>query len=170
MPGPWKVYEELHRYPVDEPERVRLFAEALECSVVWVGDDGWPMGVVHWFVWDGGKFFVTSGAERPRVEALRARPESCVIVSSAGTGLGPAISVSARTRAAVRDDSATRDWFAGALAAKAYPDQAALRTQFERMLRETRRVVIELEPVRLVSYDGSKMAGAMHEAGLLGRD
>lgn len=164
MPGRWEVYEELHRYPVDAAQRQRLLVEALECSVVWTGDDGWPMGVVHWFVWHEGRFFVTSGSRRSRVAALRARPQSCVIVTGAGTGLGPSLSLSARTRAVVHEDEATRRWFAAALSAKAYRDQPPVAAHFAQMLVETERVVIELEPLRFVSYDGSKMARALQEA------
>ncbi len=170
MSSDWESYEQLQRYPVGTAQREELFAKALECSVVWIGDDGSPMGVVHWFVWHDGRFFVTSGPARPRVAALRARPQACVIVTSAGTEIGPNVSVSARTLAIVHDDDATRRWFATALAAKAHSGNPALRDQFEKMLIETDRVVIELEPRSFVSYDGRKMASALTEAGLFGSD
>ena len=167
MPGRWDAYEELQRYALSGPQREQLLSEALECSVTWVGDDGWPMGVIHWFVWERGRFFVTSGSRRTRVAALRARPQSCVIVSGAGTELGPSLSVSAPTRAVVHDEEETLRWFATALSAKAHRGQPALAARFEKMLTETERVVIELEPLRFVSYDGTKLGTAV-EKGLSG--
>ena len=161
MPSEWEVYEQLERYPVGSSQRAQLLADALECSVVWIGDDGSPLGVIHWFVWHEERFFVTSGSKRPRVAALRARPQSCVIVTGAGTRVGPNLSVSARTRAIVHDDARTLRWFAAALAAKAHAGQPAMRAQFEQMLIETDRVVIELAPLSFISYDGGKMARAL---------
>ncbi|MDA8266837.1 MAG: hypothetical protein M0Z63_04705 [Actinomycetota bacterium] len=163
MPGRWEAYEELQRYPLDASRRERLLTEALECSVTWVDDSGWPLGVVHWFVWDRGRFFVTVGTRRTRVAALRARPQSCVIVSGAGTALGPNLSVSAVTRATVHADEDLLRWFAGALSVKAYGDHPELAERFEQMLLETERVVIELEPFRFVSHDGAKMGAAAQE-------
>lgn len=167
MASDWEPYEQLERYPVGSSQRAQLLEHALECSVVWTGEDGAPMGVIHWFVWHDGRFFVTSGTHRPRVAALRARPQSCVIVSGAGTSVGANVSVSARTLATVHDDEATLRWFAAALSAKAHAGQPAMREQFEQMLTETSRVVIELDPHGFVSYDGAKMAAALTEAGKL---
>ncbi len=167
MASGWEAYEQLERYPVASSQRERLLEEALECSVVWTDDEGAPMGVIHWFVWHEGRFFVTSGSHRPRVAALRERPRSCVIVSGAGTRVGANVSVTARTRATVHDDAATLRWFAAALSAKAHAGQPAMQEQFEQMLTETNRVVIELEPLGFVSYDGAKMAAALTDAGKL---
>ena len=141
--------------------REQLFATQIECSVVWSTRDGWPLGVIHWFVWHDERFWVTSTPERQRVAALRERPESCVIVSSAGTDLGPNRSLTAKTLASVREDDKTKSWFFPALAAKAFPNHSRRADQFERMLFETSRVAIELEPVRFISYDGLKMTMAI---------
>ena len=169
MPNPWEPYEELQRYGVDDAKRARLLVAQLECAVVWTTRDGWPVGVMHWFVWHADRFWVTAMMRRARVSALRQRRESCVIVSSAGTDVGPSTSVTAKTLATVHDGDDTRAWFAQALADKAYASNPPMRDQFERMLRETRRAVIELEPVQYISYDSVKMAGALGAAGLLRR-
>lgn len=163
MPGRWEAYEELQRYPLRAARRERLLAEAIECVVCWLDDDARPMGVVHWFVWERGRFFVTAGTRRARVAALRARPDSCVVVSGAGTSLDPGMSLTAVTRAVVHDDAATLRWFAAALSAKAHRGKPAAAAQFEQMLVETARVVIELEPLRFVSHDGTRMGAAVQE-------
>jgi hypothetical protein len=169
MSSPWEPYEELQRYPVDEVKRIQLFTEQIECAVAWTTGEGWPVGVMHWFLWREGRFWVTVMNKRSRVSALRERPESCVIVSSAGTDLGPVFSVTAKTRATVHDDQETRVWFAHALAEKAYSSNPPIKEQFRSMLSETKRAIIELEPVQYISYDAAKMAGALNAAGLLKR-
>jgi hypothetical protein len=169
MSSPWEPYEELQRYGVDEDKRVQLFTHQLECAVAWTTSEGWPVGVMHWFLWHEGRFWITVLNRRVRVAALRSRPESCVIVSSAGTDLGPIFSVTAKTRATVHDDQETRAWFAEALAEKAYSTNPPMKDQFQRMLTETPRATIELEPVQYISYDAAKMATALSSAGLLKR-
>jgi pyridoxamine 5'-phosphate oxidase-like protein len=161
MPGEFEAFEDLERYPVDPDKRERMFAEQLECVVAWTNSDGWPVGVMHWFVWAEGRFWVTSTTVRKRVAALKARPASCVIVSSVGTSLGPAQSVTAKTLATVHDDPETKGWFYRALADKAYPDRPEYREYFHRMLHGTVRIVIELEPVQWISYDAMKMHAAI---------
>ena len=164
MSGEFEAFEDLERYPVDPDKRERMFAEQLECAVAWTTSEGWPVGVIHWFVWRDGRFWVTSMTVRKRVAALRARPESCVIVTSVGTSLGVAQSVTAKTRATVHDDLETKKWFFRALADRAYPDSPEYREFFHRMLHESLRVVIELEPVQWISYDATKMHAAIEDA------
>ena len=163
MPGRWEAYEELQRYPLTAERRDLLLAEAVECAVTWIDADGWPMGVVHWFVWERGRFFVTAGTRRTRVAALRERAQSSVIVSGSGTSLGPGLSVTAVTRALVHDDEETLRWFAAALSGKAHRGNPAMAARFERMLVETDRVVIELEPLPFVSHDGARMGAAVQK-------
>ena len=157
----YHAYQDLARYPIELDVRERLFAAQTECAVVWTTRDGWPIGVIHWFVWHNERFWVTSTSERLRVAALRARPRACVIVSSAGTDLRPNRSVSAKTLATVHDDDETKGWFFPALAAKAFPGSPRRADHFERMLLGTSRVAIELEPVRFSSYDGLMMTAAI---------
>lgn len=164
MSGEFEAFEELKHYPVDPDKRERMFAEQLECAVAWTTSQGWPVAVIHWFVWRDGRFWVTSTTVRKRVAALTARPASCVVVSSVGTSLGPAQSVTAKTAATIHDDLETKTWFYRALADKAYPDEPEYRDFFHRMLHDTTRVVIELEPVQWISYDATKMHAAIQGA------
>ena len=162
MPG-WEAWEALDRYPVEADRREQLYELQVECAVVWSTADGWPVGVMHWFVWRDGRFWVTAGTARKRISALRDRPRSSVIVSGAGTGLGRSVTVTAKTLAKVHEDAATKDWFFPALARKAHGDTPTAAV-FERMLRSTSRVVIELEPVDYITYDASRMHAAIQAA------
>ena len=166
MAGKYDIYEDLSSYSVDEAMREQLFTTQLECGVVWSTSQNWPVGVVHWFVWRDGAFWVTAMYGRKRVNALRRRPQSCVIVSTAGTDLGRATSVTAKTLATVHDDPSTKDWFFGELARKAHGTDTASARTFEKMLHSTGRVVIQLDPVQYISYDALKMQRAVQAAGL----
>lgn len=157
-------YNDLARYPMDTGARDDLLAEQLECSVVWTTNEGWPVGVVHWFVWQDERFWVTCTPQRRRVAALRTRPQSCVIVSSLGTSMGANRSITAKTRATVHDDADTKEWFFPMLARKAFPTHERRAAGFEQMLRETNRVAIELAPVEFITYDGHKMTAAVAAA------
>jgi hypothetical protein len=166
MAGSYEAYENLAAYPVDDSKREQLFKNQLECAVVWSSSQGWPVGVMHWFVWRDGAFWVTATYARKRVKALRRRPQSCVIVSTAGTDLGPATSVTAKTMASVHDDPSTKEWFFGELARKAHGRDTEDARAFEEMLHNTGRVVIQLDPVQYISYDALKMYRAVQESGL----
>jgi hypothetical protein len=155
-----KNYEDVSVYPVDAEKMERMFAAQTECSVVWSTKDGWPVGVMHRFVWHDGKVWVTCASHRKRVPALRRDGRSCVIVSSEGTELGPDQTVTMKTLATVHEGRDVKDWFYPALAAKLNPGRPDRAAMFQKMLDSENRVVIELEPVKFISYDGVKL----HEA------
>jgi general stress protein 26 len=154
-------YEEVSVYPIDDEKRERLLALQTECAVVWTTRDGWPVGVLHRFVWRDGSFWVTCSGHRKRVPALRRNGKSCIIVSSEGTPLGRDQTITAKTSARVFEDRATKDWFYPALAAKMNPDDPARAAWFRDMLDSPRRVIIQLEPVKWITYDGVKLAEAV---------
>ncbi len=161
MSTDFEAYERLGDYPVDERLREQLYAEQLECTVAWTNRDGWPVGVMHWFVWHEGRFWVTVVRYRKRVAALRARPQSCVVVSSAGTRLGTSRTVTAKTLATIHELDEVGSWFVPALGAKAWGHDPAERANFEAMLLATDRIVVELAPVAYITYDAVKMYRAV---------
>jgi len=154
-------YEEVAFYPIDDELREQIYETQTECAVVWSTKGGWPVGVMHRFVWKDGKFWVTCSGQRKRVPALRKRPQSCVIVSAEGTKHGPDRTTTAKTLATVHDDAETKAWFYPALAAKMMPGSTERQEWFVKMLDSGRRVVIELEPVKWITYDGHKLAAAV---------
>ena len=50
-----------------------LFDKQTECALCWSTADGWPVGVMHRYVWRDGKFWITTMGHRKRVPALRKR-------------------------------------------------------------------------------------------------
>lgn len=163
MGSDYRPYEQLGSYPLDESVREQLYREQLECTVAWTNREAWPIAVMHWFVWHDDRFWVTAMRHRKRVAALRQRPQSCVVVSSAGTRLGPARTVTAKTLATVHEAGDVGGWFFPALAAKAWGHDPTEEATFRDMLANTDRVVIELAPVQYITYDARKMHQAVQE-------
>jgi len=74
-------YDDISVYGIDASRREALLARYHECSVVWTTSDGWPVGVMHIYVWHEGRFWVTCtraflGDVHPRTQTRRgpARP------------------------------------------------------------------------------------------------
>jgi hypothetical protein len=156
---PKKNYDDVSVYPVDEALRERLFERQTECAVVWSTSDGWPVGVLHRFVWRGGRFWVCTMGHRKRVPALRTRPKSSVIVS--GENVEPGwrdFTVTAKTLAVVHQAEAVGDWFYPALADRMTGGNPDRSRAFQQRLASPGRVVIELVPQDWITYDGAKVA------------
>ena len=130
-------YHDVTDLGVDDDKRARLYEAQTECAVVWTNAAGWPVGVLHRFVWHDDRFWVTCAGQRKRVAALRARPQSSVIVSSEGTWLGGDITTTAKTLAIVHDDDDVRSWFYPRLAERQRTTEQE-RAEFLRRL-DTRR-------------------------------
>lgn len=144
-------------YTVDPPLRTELFARQTECVVAWTTSDGWPVGVMHRFVWHDERFWVTTMGQRLRVPALRKRPKSCVVVS--GENLDPTwkdLTVTAKTLATVHDGAAVAEWFYPALADRITGGRAHANEVVVERLSSPGRVVIELEVVKWISNDPAK--------------
>jgi general stress protein 26 len=158
--------EEVSQYALDHHQREQLFAQQRICSVCWTTKDGWPVGVTHRYLWARGRIWVTTSAQRHRVKALRERPESCVIISGDGTALGPDRTLTLKTRCVIHDDPETREWFYAAFAKALHPENEVAQRTLVEMFDTPRRVVLELEPVKAISYDGAKLAKAIAQEGV----
>jgi len=157
-------YDDVSIYPLDQQKIERLLQLQSECAVLWTTKDGWPMGVMHRFVFHNGRFWVTCARQRKRVPALRARDKSAVIVTSEGTSLGRDQTLTVKCRAIVHDDNAAvKDWFYRALAMKLNDGDEQGAARFQKFLDTPARVIIELVPTRWITYDGVKVAA--HVAG-----
>lgn len=151
-------YDDVSVYAIEPERREAMLARQLECAVVWSTRDGWPVGVMHLYVWHEGRFWVTCTAARKRVAALRARPKSSVVVAFPDER-----TVTAKTLATVHDHgSPHHDRFYRALAKRVVPGQppsirdAGEAAWIER-LDTPDRVVIELAPQAWISFDGRKV-------------
>ena len=158
--------EEVSNYPLDEQQCERLFASQRLCVVCWSTADGWPVGVTHRYIWRDGRIWVTTSAQRHRVTALRRRPKSCVVVSCDGTELGPECTLTLKTTCTVHDDRETIDWFLDAFVEDLHPGSPEAQQGVRAMMDTPRRVVLELEPQKWISYDGMKLAAAIAREGI----
>jgi nitroimidazol reductase NimA-like FMN-containing flavoprotein (pyridoxamine 5'-phosphate oxidase superfamily) len=156
MPEPIHDYEQVSVYALDPAEREELLATHAECTFNWATRDGWPMGVIMSYLWKDGRFWLTAGAHRHRIEAVRRDPRVSIVVTSTGTKLAPGKSITAKGRCAVHEDAETKAWFYPAFARHLYPEERQARA-FEEKLASPLRVVLEVIPEKWISYDGVKM-------------
>ena len=158
MPEKLEDYEDISMYGIDASRRDVLLARQHECAVVWTTSEGWPVGVMHIYIWRKNRFWVTCTQQRKRVPALRARPQSSIIVAFEGEQ-----TVTAKTLATVHEHgSAHHDWFYRELADKVLPKQpsairAAGSEAFVARLDTPNRVILEFDPQKWISFDGRKV-------------
>lgn len=161
-----KNLDDVSAFTLSLEERERLFEIQNECTVCWTNRDGWPVAMPHSFVWDSGRFWVHTSTSRKRVQALRDRPESCVVVSSLGTDTNGAM-VTAKTRATVHDGDRDRvQWLLPLFLQRVgmAADDEAFRQQMQ-LLDTPARVVIEFEPVDVFTYNSQKLREAVVASG-----
>ena len=159
-------------YPFSDTEIEQLMNNSNECVLMWATKDGWPVGVVHAFVWHDGKIWITFAAHRHRAAAIRRDNRVSVCVSSTGypARVGGDLARGAVTfkgRAAILDDEKTKRWFYPALSKKLNPDNAAGETFFNSLLDSPLRVVLAVSPEKKIMYNaamaGRHMAGTASE-------
>ncbi len=157
MPKAVEDYEKVSIYHLNEEGREALLTEHAECSFAWSTRDGWPVSVIMSYLWQDGRFWLTAGAHRHRIEAVRRDPRVCITITSTGTSLGPGKSITAKGRCVVREDRETKDWFYPAFAAHLHEDPKMAKW-FEGFLDSPLRVVLEVNVEKWITYDGAKMA------------
>ena len=147
----------------------KLMTDARECVLMWATRDGWPVGVVHAYLWKDNRVWLTFAAHRHRAEAIRRNPRVSVAVSGAvGTTADcPRGAATMKGRAIFHEDQATKDWFYPALSAKVRPDNKEAQQQFFLILDSPLRVILEIVPEKWITYDqekaGRDMAGLLSE-------
>ena len=111
-------------YGHSEAQKTELMQRAPECVLMWGTSDGWPVGVVHSFVWHDGKVWITFAAHRHRASAIRRDNRISVTVSGATSSDPecPRGAVTIKGRATFHDDDETKEWFYRALSRKVSPD------------------------------------------------
>jgi general stress protein 26 len=158
-------HEVVSIYRLDDDVREQLLSLARECVFNWCTQDEHPMGVIMSCLWHDGRMWLTATAQRHRIAAVRRNPRVSVVITSTGTSMGPAKTVTIKGRCTVHEDRETKDWFYPAFATHLRPDDASAAKDFEQMLDSPLRVVLEVAPEKFISYDGSKMF--KHAAGKL---
>lgn len=154
-------HEVVSIYPFSDTEIDQLMNASQECVLMWATKDGWPVGVTHTFVWDGGKVWLTFAAHRHRAEAIRRDDRVSVNVSSAGYPPGapgslPRGAITLKGRAAFRDDAETKDWFYRALSQKLFPGSAEGEKFFYALLDSPLRTILAITPEKKIMYNARK--------------
>jgi len=159
-------HEQVSIYPFSPEAREDLLSKARECVFNWTTKDGWAVGVVHAFVWNEGRAWITCGVHRHRVSALRRDPRCSVVVSGIAAPDGPNGAITIKGRAIIHEDEETKRWFYPALARGPYGRAGGELTSeaeeaaeaFEARLDSPLRVVIEIVPEKWITLDSDKMA------------
>lgn len=149
--------ESLGEARLDKSDREELFAAQRECSFVFLGDNGWPSGVVMNYLLVEGRFWLTSVEGRAQVRALANDQRVSLVVSSAGSTLRGRRMVAVRGVATLHRDLSSMAWLLDAFAEAFRPaDPAPLR----QLLDSPNRVVFEVRPVGVSSsHDHRKIPG-----------
>lgn len=159
-------------YPFSDSDIDSLMHHSNECVLMWSTKDGWPVGVIHAFVWHQGKIWMTFAAHRHRTAAIRRDNRVSVCVSSGGYPPGAAASlprgaVTFKGRAQIFEDDETKRWFYPALSKKLNPDNASGEAFFNNLLDSPLRVVLSVTPEKKIMYNaalaGRHMAGTVSE-------
>jgi general stress protein 26 len=142
-------------YGMSDEQIDQLMTQASECVLMWSTKDGWPVGVTHAFVWKDGKVWLTFAAHRHRAAAIRRDNRVSVAVSGvAGTNVPGAATM--KGTAKFHEDPETKEWFYRALAKKVRPDSKEGEESFYRLLDSPLRTILEIEPVKWITYDAQK--------------
>lgn len=152
-------HETVSIYPFDQKQIDTLLTQARECTLNWTTKDGWPVGVIHSFVWRQGRVWITAGGHRHRISALRRDPRCSVVVSAVAapeSGIAGAITI--KGRCIVHEDQQTKVWFYEALARKSNPTNEAGAKAFEQRLDSPLRVILEVVPEKWITFDAAKFA------------
>jgi general stress protein 26 len=157
-------YEQVSVYKLNPDDQEQLLLSQRECVFNWCTKDEWPMGVIMSYIWRNGSVWLTAGAHRHRISAIRRNPQVSVVITSTGTDMGPGKTVTIKGTCKIHEDSATKEWFYPDFAGTLRPDAEAARA-FEQMLNSPMRVVLEVVPEKWITYDGLKMRA--HTAGTL---
>jgi hypothetical protein len=157
-------YDDVTSYDLDDDLREEILRKQIECTFIWGPKTGWAVGVLMTYLWKDGSFWVSATRQRKRIAAIKRDPRVSVVVSSHGTDLGPAKGITAKGKAIIHDDQATKDWFYPACAAVNIPTPGKLQDAFARMLDTEKRLVIEVVPEKWITFDATKMMLASIEA------
>ncbi len=156
-------YEDLTDMRLIGDELEPLLQSPAECVFNWTNKEGYPVGVVVAFVYHEGKFFTTCAERRARVPALRARPQSGIVINAGGktaTYKGDSI-VHANGDPGFEE---LKNWFYPRLSRlDTNPDDAYVQS-FAKFLDSPHRVIIETEANLVVGFDTAKFHAFTVEA------
>ena len=154
-------------YPLSKDQIDQLMSQGWECALNWTTQDGWPVGVMHVFVWHEGRVWLNFMSHRHRAAAIRRDPRVCVIVSSSSAPPdAPQGQATMKGRVIFHDDEKTKLWHFRMLAEKSSPGDTAAQEALIESLDSPLRTVLEIVPDKWITFDLDKMI--RDKAGTLG--
>ncbi len=156
-------YEDLTTMKLDDDALAEMLAAGGECIFNWTTREGFPVGVVVAFVHRDGKFFTTCAERRKRVPALRARPQSGIVINQAGR------TASFKGNSVVHaqgDDGFDdlKEWFYRKLSRLDERPDDDYAQSFAKFLDSPHRVIIETDARLVVAFDTAKFHAFTLEA------
>lgn len=152
-----KDWEDVRSYTLDVDDEIELLRRQTECTFIWSGKDGHPMGVIVNFIFRNGRFWLTASDRRPRIASVRRDPRVSVAVTSKGSGIPVSRSLSYKGTCVLHDDRETLDWFVPEFSSAMRPDDPAKAAGFAAHLDSPGRLVLEVVPDKRIGYDAAKM-------------
>jgi general stress protein 26 len=157
-------WEDVRSYTLEEQQEAELLDRQTECTFIWLGKDGHPMGVVMNYLFHDGRFWLTATEGRPRIAAVRRDPRVSIAITSKGSGIPVSKSLTYKGTCVVHEDDETKAWFYPSFAARLRPGDEAKAASFAAHLDSPGRVVLELVPERRIGFDSAKMWAAAPSA------
>lgn len=156
-------YEDLTSMRLDDEALAKLLEGPAECVFNWTTKEGHPVGVVVAFIHHEGKFFTTCAERRKRVPALKARPQSGIVINLGGktaTYKGESIVHSPGDPGFEE----LKNWFYPKLSRlDVMPDEPYVQA-FAQFLDSEHRVIIETDARLVVAFDTEKFRAFTNEA------
>jgi len=157
-------FEDVRAYTLESSDEAALLEAQTECTIIWLGADGHPMGVIVNYIFRNGSFWLTATEMRPRIAAMRNDSRVSIAISSKGSSVTARQSVTYKGRATLHTDQQTLDWFVPEFSRAMRPDSPSAAESFGAHLLSPGRVVIELVPHKRVGFDSTKMWAAAPSA------
>jgi hypothetical protein len=156
-------YEDFSKMALEPGQLDELIGDSGQCVFNWSTRDGFPVGVVMAYVYRHGRFWTNCARHRKRVTALRARPQSGIVVTT-GERMASFKGQSVIHAPEDVDWDALKSWFYAALAGtESEPHNPATRS-FERFLDGSNQVIIETVPTLVVSFDFGRFVATTQAA------
>ena len=152
--GDW---EDVRAYVLGSEAERELLERQTECTFVWLGKGGHPIGVIMNFMWRRDSLWLTATEQRPRVGAVRRDPRVSVAISSRGSGIEVSQSLTYTGLCTVHDDEATRRWFIDEFSHVVRPDSQEKAAAFAAHLDSPGRVFLQVMPHKRIGFDGDAM-------------
>jgi len=159
-----KDFEDVRVYTLENDDEATLLEAQTECTFIWAGKEGHPMGVIVNYIYRRDRFWLTATEMRPRIAAIRRDPRVSIAISSKGSGVTARQSLTYKGTCVTHTDDATLDWFIPEFSRAMRPDSPEAALSFGEHLRSPGRVVIELIPEKRIGFDSTKMWAAAPSA------